>query len=385
MLRDFWENFSAHVDGTKELRITDVLDALNVELGPLIFPPKEDGSEPRACPRCGDGQLSLKLGKFGSFVGCSNYPDCGYTRQLGTSLSADAANDDGLDGPKELGTDPATGEMVTLRSGRFGPYVQRGEGKEAKRSSLPKGWEVAQIDFEAAQRLLSLPRDVGPHPDDGEMITAGLGRYGPFVKHGPTYANVEDIDEVFSVGLNRAVTLIAEKKEKRGGGRGKPAALATLGEHPTLGGEITVRDGRFGPYVNTGKVNATLPKGKDPASVTLEDAIQLLTERAEKTGAKGTKSASKAKKAPAKKAAASKSAKSEMGTKAKTAAKKKPAAKPATKAAAKASSPSKAPTGKGSIPEMGKPISVGTAKSPAASQTKASAVGGDADLPWDAD
>ncbi len=385
VLRDFWENFSAHVDGTKELRITDVLDALNVELGPLIFPPKEDGSEPRACPRCGDGQLSLKLGKFGSFVGCSNYPDCGYTRQLGTSLSADAANDDGLDGPKELGTDPATSEMVTLRSGRFGPYVQRGEGKEAKRSSLPKGWEVAQIDFDAAQRLLSLPRDVGPHPDDGEMITAGLGRYGPFVKHGPTYANVEDIDEVFSVGLNRAVTLIAEKKETRGGGRGKPAALATLGEHPTLGGEITVRDGRFGPYVNTGKVNATLPKGKDPASVTLEDAIQLLTDRAEKTGAKGTKGTAKAKKAPAKKTAASKTAKSATGTKAKTPAKKKPASKSATKPAATASGPSKTPTGKGSTPEMGRPISAGKAKSPETSRGKASAGVGDADLPWDAD
>ena len=372
VLRDFWENFSAHVDGTKELRITDVLDALNEELGPLIFPPKEDGTEPRACPRCGDGQLSLKLGKFGSFVGCSNYPDCGYTRQLGTSLSADAANDDGLDGPKELGADPTTQEMVTLRSGRFGPYVQRGEGKEAKRSSLPKGWQVSEIDFAAAQRLLSLPREVGKHPDDGEMITAGLGRYGPFVKHGPTYANVEDIDEVFSVGLNRAVTLIAEKKEKRGAGRGTPASLATLGEHPTLGGSITVRDGRFGPYVNTGKVNATLPKGKDPASVSLEEAIQLLNDRAEKTGAKGTKGAAKAAKAPPKKPATATKAKSAAG-------KKKPATKATANPGAKTSGPKKAPTGKGSTPEMGRPMA------PAKDKAKASAGGARDDLPWDAD
>ncbi|MEF2072407.1 type I DNA topoisomerase [Consotaella aegiceratis] len=297
VLRDFWIEFSGHVDGTKELRVSDVLDALNEELAPLVFPPREDGTDPRACPRCGAGQLSLKLGRYGAFVGCSNYPECNYTRQLGTSLAADDNGDAGSDGPQELGIDPDTGEAVTLRSGRFGPYVQRGEGKEAKRSSLPKGWAPADIDLEKALRLINLPREVGTHPESGKPITAGLGRYGPFLQHDGTYANLESIDDVFTVGLNRAVSLIAEKKE-RGGGRAKPAAIATLGEHPDFGGEITVRSGRFGPYVNVGKINATLPRGKEPASVTLEEAIALLNERAEKTG-KG--------KPKAKKAAASKS------------------------------------------------------------------------------
>ncbi|WP_185985139.1 type I DNA topoisomerase [Aureimonas mangrovi] len=323
VLRDFWKDFSAHVDGTKELRVSDVLDALNEELGPLVFPPKGDGSDPRACPRCGNGRLSLKLGKFGAFVGCSNYPECNYTKQLGTSLSAEGADDGGLDGPKELGTDPDTGEGVTLRSGRFGPYVQRGEGKEAKRSSLPKGWEVAEMDLTKALQLLALPREVGLHPESGKPILAGLGRYGPFLQHDGAYANLETVEDVFTVGLNRAVTVIAEKKERGGRGRGTPAAIATLGEHPTLGGSITVREGRFGPYVNTGKVNATLPKGKDPASVTLEEAIQLLTERAEKTGKGKPKAAPK--KAAAKKSATKKSAASKST--AKTAAPKKAAAK----------------------------------------------------------
>ncbi|NDV88614.1 type I DNA topoisomerase [Aurantimonas aggregata] len=352
VLREFWLDFSSHVDGTKELRVSNVLDALNVELGPLVFPAREDGTDPRACPRCGEGQLSLKLGKFGAFVGCSNYPDCGFTRQLGTSFSADAAGDDQADGPKELGADPATEEMVTLRSGRFGPYVQRGEGKEAKRSSLPKGWEVADMDLEKALRLLSLPREVGLHPESGKPILAGLGRYGPFLQHDGMYANLETIQDVFEVGLNRAVTVIAEKKEKGGRGRGTPAALATLGEHPDFGGQITVRDGRFGPYVNVGKINATLPKSKDPASVTLAEAIVLLNERAEKTGKGG----------PAKKAAA-----------------KKPAAKkaPAKKAAA---TDRKAPAKKAAAKAPAKSAAKTAAKKPA----KVAASGGDT-VPWDAD
>ncbi|WP_182087035.1 type I DNA topoisomerase [Aureimonas sp. ME7] len=332
VLRDFWRDFSANVDNTKELRVTDVLDALNEELAPLVFPDRGDGSDPRACPKCGEGRLSLKLGKFGAFVGCSNYPDCGYTRQLGSNLQAEAVDGEGLNEPKELGVDPETGDPVTLRSGRFGPYVQRGEGKEAKRSSLPKGWQVADIDFEKARQLLSLPREVGTHPETGKQILAGLGRYGPFLQHDGAYANLETIEDVLTIGLNRAVTVIAEKKERGGRGRSTPAAIATLGEHPTIGGAITVREGRFGPYVNAGKVNATLPRGKDPASVTLEEAIQLLTERAEKTG-------TKVKKAPAKTAAkAAKPAARKTATKATKSDDAKPAkaAKPAAKTRAKA-------------------------------------------------
>lgn len=285
VLRDFWKDFSGAVDGIKELRVTDVLDALNEELAPLVFPEREDGSNPRICPKCGSGNLSLKLGKFGAFVGCSNYPECGYTRQL-DGQNGNGENGAVEDGTKLLGKDPYTAEEITLRSGRFGPYVQRGEGKEAKRSSLPKGWTAATIDHEKALALLSLPRDVGQHPETGKMISAGLGRYGPFVLHDGTYANVESIEDVFTIGLNRAVSVLAEKQSKGPGGRngGTPAALKDLGEHPAGGGKITVRDGRYGAYVNFGKINATLPKGKDPQTVTMDEAVALVAEKEAKGG-----------------------------------------------------------------------------------------------------
>ncbi|MEC9246195.1 MAG: type I DNA topoisomerase, partial [Pseudomonadota bacterium] len=260
VLRDFWQDFSGHVDEIKELRVTNVLDALNEELAPLAFPAKEDGSDPRACPRCGTGQLSLKLGRHGAFVGCSNYPECGFTRQFGEAGNGENG-ENGLDGDKVLGKDPHTEEEITLRSGRFGPYVQRGEGKEAKRAGLPKSWAPDSIDIEKALALLALPRDVGQHPESGKMISAGIGRYGPFLLHDGAYANLESVEDVFSIGLNRAVTVIAEKQAKGGRGRSTPAALKELGDHPDGGGKITVRDGRYGPYVNHGKVNATLPKG----------------------------------------------------------------------------------------------------------------------------
>ncbi|WP_099866170.1 type I DNA topoisomerase [Pararhizobium haloflavum] len=305
VLRDFWKDFFAQIENTKELRVSDVLDVLNEELAPIVFPNREDGGDPRLCPTCGTGNLSLKLGKFGAFVGCSNYPECNFTRQL----SADSVNRSDAqlaNEPKDLGNDPHTGEPITLRTGRFGPYVQRGDGKEAKRSSLPKGWKPDDIDHEKAMALISLPRDIGKHPESGKMISAGIGRYGPFLLHDGGYANLETVEDVFTIGLNRAVTVIAEKKAKGPGrGRATPAALKELGEHPD-GGAITVRDGRYGPYVNWGKVNATLPKDQDPAGVTVEQALALIAERAAKTG-KGKKAAPKkasAKKAPAKKKSA---------------------------------------------------------------------------------
>ncbi|MFN3718975.1 MAG: type I DNA topoisomerase [Rhizobium rhizophilum] len=332
VLRAFWQDFFAQIEDTKELRVTNVLDALNEALAPLVFPKREDGSDPRICQVCGTGNLSLKLGKYGAFVGCSNYPECNFTRQLSSEGGAEA-DANGNNEPRALGKDPVTEEEITLRSGRFGPYVQRGDGKEAKRSSLPKGWAPADIDFEKALSLLSLPRDVGAHPETGKMISAGLGRYGPFVLHDGTYANLEGIEDVLSIGLNRAVTVLAEKKANPGGrGRTAAVALKELGEHPD-GGAMTVRDGRFGPYVNWGKVNATLPKGKDPQAITVEEALVLIAERAAKDGGGKTK----AKKAPAKAA----KAKSEDGAAAKP---KKAAAKPKAKAAAKA--PAKAKTAK---------------------------------------
>jgi DNA topoisomerase-1 len=285
VLRDFWKDFSGAVDDIKELRVTDVLDALNEELAPLAFPPREDGSNPRICPKCGNGNLSLKLGKYGAFVGCSNYPECGYTRQLTDAINGNAEVAAGEDGTKVLGKDPYTAEEITLRNGRFGPYVQRGDGKEAKRASLPKGWTGEAMDHEKALALLSLPRNVGAHPETGKMISAGIGRYGPFVLHDGTYANLESVEDVFSIGLNRAVSVIAEKQSKAKNGRngGTPAALKELGAHPD-GGAVTVRDGKYGPYVNWGKVNATLPKGKDPMSVSLEEALTMVAEKAAKGG-----------------------------------------------------------------------------------------------------
>ncbi|MBZ9677138.1 type I DNA topoisomerase [Mesorhizobium sp. ES1-1] len=319
VLRDFWKDFSGAVSDIKELRVTDVLDALNEELAPLVFPAREDGSNPRICPKCGSGNLSLKLGKFGAFVGCSNYPECSFTRQLGDAANPNGENGAGEDGTKVIGKDPYTAEEITLRSGRFGPYLQRGDGKEAKRASLPKGWTAETIDHEKALALLSLPRDVGKHPESGKMISAGLGRYGPFVLHDGTYANVDSIEDVFSIGLNRAVSVIAEKQLKGKGGRngGTAAALKELGDHPDGGGKIVVRDGKYGPYVNFGKVNATLPKGKDPQSVTIEDALALIAEKEAKGGG-GKK--------PFRKAAAAKAPAGKTSTTKKAAA-KKPAAK----------------------------------------------------------
>src|SRR5690606_12761672 len=191
VLRDFWKDFNGNIDEIKDLRVSEVLDALNDLLASRIFPPKEDGSDPRLCPTCGTGKLSLKLGKFGAFIGCSNYPECKHTMQLSDAASGqspEAAAGDGI-----LGTDPETGEEVFLKSGRFGPYVQLGDGKEPKRASLPKGYEAASLTLEQALKLLSLPREVGPHPETGLMITAGIGRYGPFVLHDGKYANLPDV------------------------------------------------------------------------------------------------------------------------------------------------------------------------------------------------
>jgi DNA topoisomerase-1 len=316
VLRDFWRDFIAAVDEIKDVRITQVLDALDEILAPHIFPPREDGTDPRLCPQCGKGRLGLKTGKFGGFVGCSNYPECRYTRQLATDAS-------GVSGTKVLGIDPATGLEVTLRGGRFGPYVQLGEAKEGekpKRAGLPKNTDLDTVDLAFALGLLALPRDVGKHPESGEMIIAGVGRYGPYVKHETTYANLEDDDDVMHVGLNRAVTLLAEKAARGSKGRrgGKPRGKA-LGDHPD-GGPVTLHEGRYGPYVSHNKVNATIPSEVDPATVTLEQAIELINARAAK-GSNG-----KPKKAAKKKAAPKEAAPKEAGEKKPRVRKKKIAA-----------------------------------------------------------
>ena len=310
LLREFWDGLHAAIEGTAELRVSHVLDAMNEALGPAIFPAREDGTDPRACKACGDGRLSLKAGKFGAFIGCSNYPACRFTRPL---AQPDGEEGSAPAGDRELGVDG--GRAVWLKVGRFGPYVEQApakDGDKPARSSLPKGWTAESLDLKKALRLLSLPREVGKHPEDGEKILAGLGRFGPYVQHGKTYASVADIDEAFDIGINRAVTLIAEKRA--GGPRGRGAAtppLKELGNHPVTGEPMVVMAGRYGSYVKSGSVNATLPKGATAESLTVEDAVQLIDARAAAGGggkakpkrapAKSAKPA--AKKAPAKKAA----------------------------------------------------------------------------------
>ena len=312
LLRNFWQDFHAATQAAGELRTSAILDHLNEALGPHIFPDKGDGSDPRLCPTCHEGQLSLKTSRFGAFIGCSRYPECKYTRPVAAPDANGEAAADG--GDRELGVDPATGQPVNLKIGRFGPYVETaGDGDKPKRSSLPKGWSPASLDLERALRLLSLPREVGLHPEDGKPITAGLGRYGPFVQHAGTYANVSDIEEVFEVGLNRAVTLLAEKRAGRAGRGAATAPLKELGAHPEDGAPVQVMAGRFGPYVKWGKVNATLPKGMAPEDLSMEAALPLLAAKAGKPGGKpARKAAAKpaakpaAKKAPAKKKASAK-------------------------------------------------------------------------------
>ncbi|MCZ7676426.1 MAG: type I DNA topoisomerase [Roseovarius sp.] len=293
VLADFWRDFSAAIAETSELRISEVLDKLDAALAPTLYPPREDGGDPRVCPLCGDGRLHLKTSRTGGFVGCSRYPECRYTRPIGGEAET---------GDRVLGEDG--GDEISLRTGRFGPYVQRGEVTEETpkppRASLPKGWSPDDIDLERALRLLSLPREVGPHPEDGEPVEAGIGRYGPFVRHGRLYANLKDADEVFTIGMNRAVEVLAQKAASRGKGRAGVKPLRELGEYPEKGGAVSVMDGRYGPYVKWDKINATLPKDVAPADVTIEMAVALIDEKAAKKGKGGNKAAPRRKSAAGK-------------------------------------------------------------------------------------
>ncbi|WP_342166712.1 type I DNA topoisomerase [Methylobacterium sp. SD21] len=327
VLRDFWRDFSAAIGETKELRVAEVLEALNGLLGPHIFPDRGEGKDPRACPNCGEGQLSLKLGKFGAFVGCSNYPECTYTRQLsatGVNGEGDGSSTDGgQPGVRVLGNDPATDLPVTVRDGRFGPFIQLGDAsaekgaEKPKRSSLPKGLSPGDVTLETALALLSLPREIARHPETGEPILAGIGRFGPYVQHGRTYANLGRDDDVLEIGGNRAIDLIVAKEQ--GGGRGRPAGDPgrSLGKDADSGKDIVVKAGRYGPYVTDGNVNATLPKSVNAEALTLEEALKLIAAKREAGGGK---------KAPARKKATPRKAEGEKA--------KAPAKKPAAKKAA---------------------------------------------------
>ncbi len=294
LLRDFWRDFVAAVEETKDLRVAQVLDTLNELLGPHIFPPRADGADPRLCPLCNNGQISLKVGKFGAFIGCSNYPECKFTRQLKTG--EDGAEQVAGAGDTNLGVDPETSLAVLLKSGRFGPYIQLGDGggkdDKPKRASIPTG-APQPVTFDYAIKLLALPRVVGLHPESGKEMQAGYGRYGPYIEHDGKYVKI-DADEVFSIGINRAVTAIAEGNKP---GKGRPqtsAPLRNLGDHPEQGGKVEVLSGRYGPYIKFGAINATLPKDTTPETITMDEAVALIEARKAAGGGK-TKPVKKAK------------------------------------------------------------------------------------------
>lgn len=303
VLGRFWKDFTKALEATSDLRISEVLEAIDDALAPHLYPPRADGGDPRICPLCGEGRLNLKTARSGgAFIGCGNYPECRYTRPLSAPDGEEPVGD------RVLGHDD--NDEISLKTGRFGPYIQRGEATEEvpkpPRASIPKGWNPAEMDLEKALQLLSLPRPVGPHPDDGELIEAGIGRYGPFVKHGKKYANLPDVEEVFTVGMNRAVEVLAAKQTR---GRTAAAPLRELGDHPD-GGAMQVMNGRYGPYVKWEKINATLPRDMSPDDITAEQALELITAKAAKSPKKATakKSAAKTTKKPAAKKAAKKPA-----------------------------------------------------------------------------
>ena len=283
VLKDFWQDFSLAIAETSELRITQVLDVLDDALSLQLYPPRSDGADPRLCPKCKSGKLHLKSSKTGGFVGCGNYPECNFTRPI--------SGDNGDNADRTLGEDQ--GDVIQLKSGRFGRYIQRGEVSEETpkppRASLPKSWNASELDLAKALQLLELPREIGKHPEDGEVVEAGIGRYGPFVKHGRLYANLKEVDEVFTIGMNRAVEVLALKASN--GGRGSAAAkpIKELGEHPEEGGPVNVMDGKYGPYVKWGKINATLPKDMEPGSLRLDAAVLLISEKIKKGPAKKRK------------------------------------------------------------------------------------------------
>ncbi|MCP5367942.1 MAG: type I DNA topoisomerase [Hyphomicrobiales bacterium] len=304
VLEEFWGPFNDAVAETKDLRVREVLDALDTILGPHFFRPNGSGRDPRACPACADGRLSLKLGKFGAFIGCSNYPECRHTRPLAVTNGDEPAAEADT-GPRLLGTDPETGLDVTLRKGPYGHYVQLGEAEKGskakpKRSSLARNMSPADMDLDKALALLSLPREVGVDPETGQTITAAIGRFGPYIKLGGTYVSLKGDDDVLTIGLNRAVVLLADAPKK--------AAPVTLGDHPKSGKPITLREGRWGPYVQAGAVRANVPKGTKKEDVTLEMAIAALDAKSGNGKSAAKKPAARkgtAKKPAAKKKAAS--------------------------------------------------------------------------------
>jgi DNA topoisomerase I len=345
VMRDFWAEFSKAVEQTRDLKISDVINALDQDLGPHFFPAREDGSDPRVCAACGNGRLGLKLGRYGSFIGCSNYPACQYTRRL----AIDAGEEGGetlKEGMRSLGHHPDTGEEVTVRRGPYGLYVQLGENSEdkkaprPKRTSLARGMDGENLTLDQALGLLALPREIGLHPDTKEKIEAGIGRFGPYVKMGALFGSLDKDDDVLALGLNRAVDLIAKKM----------ASVRTIGPHPRDKDLVSVRKGRFGPYVQHGKMVANLPRDKAMEDISLAEAVTLLAEKGKVLKPKGGRKG----KAPAKTSAAGSA----------------PAKTPARKAAAKSPAPKKAAPKKAAPKKAAAKKQAAAKKAPAKSAPK---------------
>ncbi|HAW34320.1 MAG TPA: DNA topoisomerase I, partial [Alphaproteobacteria bacterium] len=327
LLRGFWAQFDATVKNVEPLTITDVLNRLEESLSEHLFPNPAD----RVCPECGatkGGKLSLKIGKFGAFIGCSNYPECRYTRPFGGQATEEKSSDE--PDLRELGTHD--GENVVLRKGPYGWYVQqgkdapkaaKGEKKEkstAKRTSLPRNMNPADVTLEQAVALLALPRTLGVNPDNGQEIQAGVGRFGPYLKIGSTFKSLTAADNVLTIDLPRALELLANVKEK--------TPPQEIGAHPADGKPVTIGSGRFGPYIKHGSVIASVPKAiRDENRLpTMDEAVALLAAKAEKQPKAAAKKTAVKKTTAAKKAATAK----------KTTAAKKTAAKKTTGKTAKA-------------------------------------------------
>ncbi len=272
VLRKFWETFKKLCDDTVGKSNREVIDVLDEALGPHFFPPKGEDKD-RKCPSCDNGRIGLKVGKFGGFVGCSNYPECKYTIQF--NQITDSKN--GVPtGPKEIGIYPETGEMITIRKGPYGTYMQVGEGtdeKKPKRVSIPKNFNPEEIGLNTAIQLLALPRKLGFHPENNLTVSAGIGMYGPYILHNKKYKALEKTDNILDIDLERALELIA-KPTMRGN-----ATLKNFGEHPEEKKHITLHEGKYGAYVKCGKINASLRGEQTIDNIKLEEAIELIDNR----------------------------------------------------------------------------------------------------------
>ena len=279
LLEEFWNGFKPHLNKMSELEREKILEALEKELADLFFPKNEENTNAqpnRKCPTCSNGNLGLELGRYGAFIGCSNYPECKFTKQIAKNENKEENNANETFIPENdgvLGIDPETGLKVIIKKGPYGIYLQLGEEKKPKRTSIPKLVEASTIDLNKALSFLSLPRLIGKHPETGQDISAGIGRYGPYLKYDINFISIPADETVINIGLNHAVVLIGENSQKLG---------KVLGDHPDGNGKVLAKSGRFGPYVEYNKIRATLPKSISLEEIDLDKAIELIVAKAAK-------------------------------------------------------------------------------------------------------